>query len=316
MAHRKMTDAPSSRGSDGTVRRPRNPALPKDRGGEESVPVQTDVKDVRVFVTAERKADEIQRALERKGVRVEHCPALLTTSVDHDEDLIRASRRVAASRPDVVVVTTGVGLRGWLAAADRHEFGADLRESVGQARVLARGAKALGALRAEGIPVDWVSEEETAEDVARHLSGLDLSGRHVVVQHHGTGADGLDEMIESRGAVVEPIVTYKSVPTPDPEPLRQSIESAAAGRGTGVLFTSASGAEEWLTHMTDAERSAVGRRIDEGETALLAVGDVTARPLKEAGLTPRVPQRFRLGALLKLASAWADEYSASSQDQE
>lgn len=277
--------------------------------------VKTDEHDVHVYVTAQRKAEDIQRALQRKGVRVEHCPALVTTEVDRDEDLIRASRRIATSHPDIVVVTTGVGLRGWLTAADRHEFGVELRESVGQARVLARGAKALGALRAEGIPVDWVSEEETADDVARHLSGMELTGRHVVVQHHGTGADGLDELIESRGAVVEPIVTYKSVPPTDPAPLRRSIEAAAQGSGTGVLFTSAGGAEQWLAHMSDAELSAVGRRLDEGETALLAVGDVTAQPLKEAGLSVRVPPRFRLGALLKLASAWAAEYSSRGQDR-
>lgn len=260
-----------------------------------------------VFVTAQRKATEIEGALQRKGVRVEHCPALLTTPVEDDPRLMATTRHIIESSPDFVVVTTGRGLRGWLSAADAEGCGTELRETLRGARIVARGAKALGALRGEKIPVEWVSHEETAADVGRYLSTLSLEGRTVVVQHHGTGSDGLDELIESRGGKSEPVVTYRSDPPSDSEPLLNSIRAAAHGGAIGVLFTSASGSEEWLALMSETDRAQIQRATRTGKTALFAVGDVTAAPLVAAGLSVRVPSRFRLGAVLTLITRWASD---------
>jgi Rieske 2Fe-2S protein/uroporphyrinogen-III synthase HemD len=72
----------------------------------------------RVLITAHRRATELAAALERRGAEVVHSPIM--TIVPHVDDalLLEATRELVAHPPQVVVVTTGVGLRGWIEAAD------------------------------------------------------------------------------------------------------------------------------------------------------------------------------------------------------
>ncbi|WP_165000976.1 MULTISPECIES: uroporphyrinogen-III synthase [Micrococcaceae] len=267
---------------------------------------------VRIHVTAQRRADDIESSLSRKGIQVFHCPSIITTPVLEDEDLPGITRRIIESPPDLVIVTTGVGLRGWLAAADQAGLKEPLLGALRGARFLARGAKANGAILAEGLNVEWVSQKETADDVARYLEGEDLTGTKAVVQHHGMGADGLDDVVRSLGAEVTPVVTYKYAESADSDAIRRSIIDATTGERVGVLFTSAGGAEAWMRHVSAQEREALRRLSADATTGLFAVGSVTAQPLLDAGLTAIVPQRFRLGALLKRVAMWAESFPEAS----
>lgn len=56
--------------------------------------------------------------LERRGARAVEAPAIRIISVADDAELLAATRRYVEQPPDVVVVTTGIGLRRWLEAAD------------------------------------------------------------------------------------------------------------------------------------------------------------------------------------------------------
>ena len=65
------------------------------------------------------------------------------------------------ARRTVVVANTGIGVRGWFAAAESWGVGDALRQALAGARILARGPKAAGAILTAGLPVEWRAPSET-----------------------------------------------------------------------------------------------------------------------------------------------------------
>ncbi|WP_035911845.1 uroporphyrinogen-III synthase [Knoellia sinensis] len=253
-----------------------------------------------VLVTADRRSSELASALTRRGATVRHAPALTIVPHEHDEELLVATKELIASPPDVVVITTGIGLRGWIEAADAAGHADELLEILGRARLIARGPKARGAIQAAGLTADWVAESETSAEILELLLDEGVSGLRIAVQHHGAGADGLDTELAAAGADVASLVVYRWGPTPDPEALAQSVRDAAAGEIDAVVFTSAPGAHAWLA-AADAQGAtdAVVARCISGALVAASVGPVTSVPLQDRGIEPIVPDRGRLGALVR-----------------
>lgn len=253
-----------------------------------------------IVVAADRRAGDLASALQRRGAHVLCAPPLSILPNADDAELVSRTRRIVAEPPDVVVVTTGVGFRGWMDAAHEHGLDEQLHAALAGARFIARGPKAHGAIQQSGFTADWVAPTETAAEVGAHLLRTPLTGCRVVVQHHGAGSDGLDALLESQGATVTPIVVYRWAQPRDPELLTQSVQSAAGGEADAVLFTSAPSASAWLRAAADANVvEAVRRRAGSGRLLLAAVGPITAAPLRDAGMAVTVADRGRLGSLAR-----------------
>lgn len=255
----------------------------------------------RVLLTGQRRSTELAAALERRGASVTHAPTLSVVPHVDDAQLLRATRALIADPPALVVVTTGVGFTGWVEAADAAGLIDDLSAMLRAARIIARGPKASGAIRAAGFVPDWVAESETNSEVRDFLLGEQLAGRRIAVQHHGAGSDGLDEAFEAVGASVQPLVVYRWGPAPDPRAVAEGVRGVVAGEFDAVVFTSAPGASAFLR---SAEELGLGRECAAalaggGEVVAAAVGPVTAAPLLLAGIEPLVPDRYRLGALVR-----------------
>lgn len=266
-----------------------------------------------ILITADRRSAELGAALERRGARVVHAPALTIEPHIGDEALIAQTLQVIATPPDVVVATTGVGFHGWMETADSAGLLDELNAALAGARFIARGPKARGAIQQAGFSADWVAESETSSELGAYLLDEGISGLRVVVQHHGSGSDGLDEAFRGAGADVTSLVVYRWGPPPDPGLVARSVRSAAEGAYDAVLFTSAPGADAWLEAAT-AEDALDGILAQEGRGALLiaAVGPITAGPLEQAGMSPRVPDRGRLGSLVRsVVSHFAERRSSS-----
>jgi uroporphyrinogen-III synthase len=253
-----------------------------------------------VLVTAERRATELAAALERRGATIRHAPALSMIPHVDDETLIAATRAILAAPPDVVVVTTGIGFRAWIEAADAHGLAEPLLDMLGRVRLVARGPKARGAIQAAGLRADWVAESETSAEVAEVLLSEGVDGLRIAIQHHGAGSDGLDDVFEKAGAQVASLVVYRWGPAPDPTAVRDSAHAVADGEIDAVVFTSAPAAEAWV-QAVEAEglMDRVRARFVDGGTVAAAVGPVTAKPLEHRGIVPLQPERGRLGALVR-----------------
>lgn len=267
-------------------------------------PLSTALAGCTVLLPVDRRSGELSSALERHGARVIVAPALSIVPHVDDDQLIARTRRLIADPPDVVVATTGVGFRAWIECADEAGLHAELLDVLGRAQLVARGPKARGAIQQAGLVADWVAESETAAEVRDYVLAVGVAGRHVAVQHHGSGADGLDEAFAVAGARTTALTVYRWGPPPDLPLVEQSARLVADGEVDAVLFTSAPGAHEWLTA---AGRVGVGdavrARALAGSTLFAAVGPITAAPLREAGIVPLVPERGRLGALVRLVVA-------------
>lgn len=257
-----------------------------------------------IALAVERRAAELGAALERHGARILHAPAMSTVHHLDDPALVERTRELIADPPAVVVALTGVGFRGWMEAADAAGLGKQLRTALAPARILARGPKARGAIQQAGLSCAFVADSELAAEVGEQLRREDVAGRRVAVQHHGAGSDGLDELLEELGADVTSLVVYRWGPTPDAAALRESTELAGAGQLDAVLFTAAPGAAAWLDDAREAGvLAALTEQVRAGTVTLAAVGDVTAQPLREAGLDVLVPERWRMGSLIKTVIA-------------
>ena len=253
-----------------------------------------------ILVTADRRAGELAASLIRKGAVVRHAPSLTTVPHVDDEALLRDTRTLLADPPDVVVITTGVGFRGWVEAADAAGLADELVAVLGQACVVARGPKARGALQAAGLHADWVAESETTAEIEQWLLAQGVRGKRVAVQHHGAGADGIDEALAGAGATVHSLVVYRWGPPPDLQLVQASTRWAASGEVDAVVFTSAPGANAWLKAARECDLlDDVVAAFVCGAVVASAVGPVTAAPLVALGIDPLVPERGRLGALVR-----------------
>lgn len=253
-----------------------------------------------IVITADRRKSELAGALERRGATVAYAPALSTIPNVDDAHLVAATRSLIARPPDIVVATTGVGFRGWLAAADAAGIAADLLWAIRDARLVARGPKARGAIKAAGLEADWVAESETAAELRSYLLAEGVAGLRIAVQHHGNGSDGLDEAFIAAGAEVQSLVVYGWGAPSDEMPHLEWLDRTAAGQADAVVFTSAPAAEMWIdgARRQGILEAIVQRAVDQ-RLCLTAVGPVTAAPLEAAGMPVSYPTRWRLGALVR-----------------
>lgn len=257
----------------------------------------TELTGFTVGVTADRRRDELVALLERRGARVVLAPALRIVPLGDDTDLRAATRAVLDAPPDVVVATTGIGLRGWLEAAEGWGLGEELRSRLGNAYLVARGPKARGALRAAGLRENWSPESESCAEVLDHLVSRGLVGRAVAVQLHGAPQPEFCEPLRAAGAFVVEVPVYRWAPPVDPAPLRRLVDLVAGRLVDAVAFTSAP-AVRALMRAAGPDRDAMLDAL-RGDVMAACMGPVTSAPLRRVGVPVVEPARARLGALVR-----------------
>ncbi len=263
-------------------------------------PLSESLRGCTIVIAVDRRAGELTAALERHGALVQQAPALTIVPHIDDEALWARTRELIASPPEIVVVTTGVGFRGWIDAADEAGLSADLTAALAGARFVARGPKARGAIQQAGFTADWVAESETAAELGEYLVAQGIDGTRIAVQHHGSGADGLDDLFEAHGADVVSLTVYRWGPPADPEVVQRTVAQTADGDVDAVLFTSAPGAAQWLAEASSAGcLDDIRRRASGGRLVMAAVGPITAGPLVDAGIPVLMAERGRLGSLVR-----------------
>jgi uroporphyrinogen-III synthase len=253
-----------------------------------------------VGITAARRREELGVALERRGARIAYAPAIRIVALADDTDMLAATRRCLTAPPDIVVVTTGIGFRGWMEAADAWGLATPLFERLDAATLVTRGPKARGAVRAAGLTETWSPESESGSEVLEYLLRRDLVGRRIAVQLHGEPVPDLVQSLEAAGAELIEVPVYRWVPPEDIAPLRRLVSAVAARQVDAVAFTSAPAAASFLQAARDEPGSLSALR--DGVLAC-CVGPVTAAPLQRADVPVVAPDRPRLGALVRTIAA-------------
>ncbi|WP_201265310.1 uroporphyrinogen-III synthase [Rhodococcus sp. P1Y] len=257
-----------------------------------------------IALTAERRADEFAVLLERRGATTIHVPAIHVLPLIDDSDLREQTAQLIARPPQIVVISTGIGFRGWLDAAETWDSRQELLDALEASRIIARGPKARGAIRGVGLREVWSPATEASQEVADHLEAEGIVGVDIAVQLHGTITEWeptihLGESLERLGADVRAIPVYRWIRPVDQGPLIDLLAKILNHEVDAVTFTSAPAVASLLSTAKD------NGLLDEFLTALrgpvsaICVGPVTSAPLDVLDVPTRMPERARLGALAK-----------------
>lgn len=267
---------------------------------EEQQPEHGPLAGFTVGVTAARRADELGALLQRRGATVLHAPALRIVPLADDSELLAATKEIIDQVPDVVVATTAIGFRGWVEAADGWGLGELLLDRLRGVRLLARGPKVKGAIRAAGLTEDWSPSSESLAEVLDRLLEEGVDGDRIAVQLHGEPLPGFIESLRAAGAQVLPVPVYRWMPPEDLGPLDRLLDAAVAHGVDALTFTSAPAAASLLSRAEDRGLLAELLSALSHDVLPACVGPVTALPLQARGVDTVQPERFRLGPLVQL----------------
>ncbi|MEO7837639.1 MAG: uroporphyrinogen-III synthase [Acidimicrobiales bacterium] len=256
-----------------------------------------------VGITADRRWSEQAELLKRRGAGVLHGPTISTLYLADDEALRAATVSLVESPPAYLVATTGVGIRAWLEAAHTWDLGERLAASLAQARIVARGPKAAGAVQSAGLMVWQRSPTERLPEILDILRAEHLAGRRVAVQEFGAESPEITTALAAEGAEVVSVPVYRWRLPEDDGPARRLVEAACARRADAVTFTSAPAVRNLFEI---AARTGAGdelRRAFNDSVVAACVGPVCGGAALEMGINaPLQPQVGRLGLLVRALS--------------
>lgn len=150
------------------------------------------------------------------------------------------------------------------------------RARLGAARLAAVGPATAAALAAAVRPPDLVAETHVAEALAEVIAATGAA--RVLFPHGDIARDALPAGLRARGAAVDDVVVYRTVPG---EGVAAIVEVLREGSADALLFASASA----VRFVADALGRA-GAAARAGRPAIFCLGPVTAAAARRAGLEP------------------------------
>jgi uroporphyrinogen-III synthase len=200
-----------------------------------------------IGVTADRRWEEQAELLRRRGAAVVHGAVLRTLPLTDGDDLRETTAALLEAPPDIVIANTGIGIRGWLSAAERWGRGDALLDMLRVARVLARGPKASGAIVTAGGHVEWRAPSGRLDDVVAHLVDHEsVAGTRIALQLDGSECTNATDALRAAGADVIPLRIYRWTEPEDIQPAEKLADAVCAGAVDAVTFTSAPAVEKFL----------------------------------------------------------------------
>jgi uroporphyrinogen-III synthase len=254
----------------------------------------------RVGLTAHRRADEQAELLRRRGAGVLHGPVVRTLPFGDDRPMRAATEALLARPPQLVIATTGIGIRSWFGAAESWGLDRELAHALEPARRLARGPKARAALAAVGLPSHADEPSERLDRLVDGLVAAGVDGRRIALQLYGENVPDAVERLRDAGADVVAVPIYTWTPAEDLRPARRLVGELVDGQLDAVTFTSSAAVRSFAA-LGEETGLATGVREAFAATAVAAcIGPITGEMAEAVGFERRcVPERGRLGLLVR-----------------
>ena len=255
-----------------------------------------------IGVTADRRAAEQIRELERRGGRVLHGPTIQTCSLS-SRSTARSIKRLLADPPDVVVFMTDLGVDTSFETAESAQLGDGLCKMLEQVEVGARGPKAAAALLSAGRPPDWIAEPARSEEVLARLTRRGVEGQHVALQVDGDDSASLPKQVAALGARVTCLSLYRWTLPEQLDPARALVEAVVDRSVDAITFTSRPALRGLFA--VAAEMDVLEQLVDAlcGEVVPVCIGPVCAAEARALGLTRVIePERPVLDAMVGVLS--------------
>src|SRR6185312_5502940 len=219
-----------------------------------------------VITRAAEQAGALTTMLHQLGADVMELP---TIEIQPAGDYTALDAAIARLPEYAWLIFTSVnGVRYFLDRLDASK--SDLRSIRG--KLCAIGPATREALERFHLKVDVVAEEYVAEGLLRALGGFDFSNAKVLIARAAVARDILPEELRRRGAHVDVVEAYRTVP---PENLADRARQVLEAKPDWITFTSSSTANNLIAACgADALR---GVRV-------ASIGPVTSETLRAAGI--------------------------------
>ena len=272
------------------------------------------MKDKTVAILESRAGDRVASLIRKYGGTPFLAPALAEVP-DVDPERIRALiGGWASTPPDIFIFQTGVGTRALFAATDSMGLTPALLRVLEASIVVVRGPKPTAALGARKVRIDLSADDPfTTHEVLAQLHEAQLPGarsqktplhgKRVVVQRYGETNRELEAALESEGAEVIEIATYRWAVPEDTAPMLRLIDALGRDEIDLVAFTSASQASNLFTV---AERIAKEASLKDSlnRTLVASIGPVCSATLRKLAVRVDVEAKPpKLGPLIDAINA-------------
>ncbi|MDD9372030.1 MAG: uroporphyrinogen-III synthase, partial [Acidimicrobiales bacterium] len=228
-----------------------------------------------------------------------HGPAIRTHPVTVDGAFADAIEELIARPPEVTVLSTGIGVRGVIEAAEVLGRAEALIAALATSRVFVRGPKAHGAAVTVGLRVEWSTANGVSSEILEELGRGGIAGVRIGLQLDGAMNQPLADALVKLGADVVPIPVYRWSLPDDTAPAIRLVQAVADRRVDAVTFTARPQIES-LCEIAENEGvlGALQRGFEKG-VVVACVGPVCAKAAVDAGFgDPVVPVRPRLGSMV------------------
>ncbi|MGI9121033.1 MAG: uroporphyrinogen-III synthase [Acidimicrobiales bacterium] len=257
----------------------------------------------RIGITADRRWAEQAALFAKRGAEVVHGPTMVTVDLSGEKRLRQVTSEVIEAPPDVLVVTTGMGLRRWLDAATTWELDGRLKHALSGTTILARGAKSASAVRGSGLQLAWQAPNETMEEVVDHVAANVDDGCRLALQLFDPASHPSTLALASLVAELIEVPVYRWRFPEDLGPARRLITTAVCGGLQAVTFTSQPAVHHLVRIAEGIDQADELRRALSGPVLAACVGSVCAEAAREEGIVGMVwPEPPRLTAMVRLVT--------------
>lgn len=257
---------------------------------------------LKVLALESRRATEIAKLIRTYGGEPTVAPAMREVPLESNHEAFEFARRLLHGEFDLVIFTTGVGIRRLMEILESRYERARILDSLRRVKLAARGPKPSAALREMGLPIAVTAPEPcTWHEVIGALDeafGPSLDGLRAAVQEYGaTNPDLLDALSQHHVRWTRVPVYQWALPD-DLEPLRNAVRAIANQNIDVVVFLTA----VQVTHlfrvaeiMDETGALLAGLR----RTVVFSIGPSTSEELSRHGIEPDFePSHPKMGFLM------------------
>ena len=229
-----------------------------------------------VITRAAAQSEELARELSARSAIPVVVPLV---SFAEPDDLAPLDRAIAdIGQFDWLILTSAQAVRALTARAE--DLQQPLFRTEGHSRVACVGPVTAGAARKASLPVDYVAVTHSGVALANEL-GSKMQGAKVLLPRSDRANPDLPEALGRYGAQVTEAVAYRTLRPGEAD--RDGIKRIADGHADAILFFSPS-AVQHFAEIAGAEQL----RVIQDRLAITAVGPVTGKALRDAGVVPTV----------------------------
>ncbi|MDI6644424.1 MAG: uroporphyrinogen-III synthase [Methanobacteriaceae archaeon] len=149
-----------------------------------------------------------------------------------------------------------------------------------------------------GLNADIIPDNYTAEGLLDILMDQDMKNKTVGIPRTMVARDVLPEGLKKQGANVYLADAYKSSIPEDKTKVQNLIKLIINGKVDAVTFTSPLTVNNFFEIAGNSQRDDLINILKSGKVLVAAIGPVTSKPLKERGITPIIPEKYTVKAML------------------